>query len=226
MIDRAARDEVIAAFEAYLDDQITAFEFDGRLQDIECEDRTVNEVIHAAWFHYDDCTDHKVHLSKPEWDYFQRLLLILRSDAELSSSEEKRWSWDHALAWFALVGFIGIAMIAGWGWHLLLWAIPFGIISVLISVYRRRQEPDPRPDEIACVPFDSFAQIRQFRQVIPEFVKRRYRREIGQRTIRGEAEESFNWAFSHCYWILCGPIVLLFQGFPSSVDHTWKLTKP
>jgi hypothetical protein len=99
MIDRAARDKVIATFEAYLDDRITAFEFDDRLQDIDSEDRTVNEVVHAAWFHYDDCKDHKVHLSKPEWDYFQRLLLILRSDAELSSSEKRRWSWDHAIAW-------------------------------------------------------------------------------------------------------------------------------
>ena len=51
MIDRAARDQVISAFEAYLDDQITAFEFDDRLQQIESEDRTVNKVIHAAWFH-------------------------------------------------------------------------------------------------------------------------------------------------------------------------------
>jgi hypothetical protein len=226
MIDRSARNEVIAAFGAYLDDKITAFEFDDRLQDIDSEDRTVNEIIHAAWFHYDECKDHKVHLSKPEWDYFQRLLLILRSDAEISSSEKRRWSWDHALAWMALATFIALAMIAGWGWHLFLHAIPFGIISVLISVYRRRREPAPQSDKIACMPFDSFSQIRQFRQHLPEFVKRPYRREIGQRTIRGKAEESFNWAFSYCYWILCGPVVLLFQGFPSSVDHTLKLTKP
>ena len=98
MIDRSARDQVISAFEAYLDDQITAFEFDERLQEIESGDRTVNEVIRAAWFHYDDCTDHKVHLSKPEWDYFQRLLLILASDAELSWSHSSRWSGDHLVA--------------------------------------------------------------------------------------------------------------------------------
>lgn len=226
MIDRAARDEVITTFETYLDDQITAFEFDDRLQIVDSEDQTVNEIIHAAWFHYDDCKDHKVHLTKPEWDYFQRLLLILRSDAELSASEEKRWSWDHALAWVAFTSFIGIAMIAGWGWHLLMWAIPFGIISVLISDFRRRREPIPQEDEIACVPFDSFSQIRQFRQHLPRFVKRRYHSEIEQRTVRGKAEESFNWAFSHCYWILCGPVVLLFQGFPSTIDSTFKLTKP
>lgn len=226
MIDRTARNEVIAAFEAYLDDQIMAFEFDDRLQDIDSEDRTVNEIVHAAWFYYDDCKDHKVGLSKPEWDYFQRLLLILRSDAELSSFVKRRWSWDHALAWIALSAFIGIAVIVGWGGHLLLWAIPFGIISVLIGNYRGRRESAPLPDEIACVPFDSFSQIRQFRQHLPGFEKRRYRREIGHRTVRSKAEESFNWAFSRCYWILWGPVVLLFQGFPSTVDHSFKISKP
>ena len=226
MIDRAARDKVILAFEDYLDDQITAFEFDDRLQEIESTDRTVNEVIHAAWFHYDDCKDHKVHLSKPEWDYFQRFLLILRSEAEMSSSESKRWSWDHALAWLALIVFLGIAFVVEWGWHLLIWAIPFGIISILISIFRRRSVPDSSPGVIACMPFESLLQISWLRRQLPAFKKRRYRAEIGERKIRSQAEESFNSAFSYCFWIAFAPVVLLFQGFPSSVDRTLKLTKP
>ena len=117
MIDRTARNQVTSAFEAFLDDRITAFEFDDRLQEIESEDRTVNEIIRAAWFHYDDCKDHKVCLSKAEWDYFQRLLLILGSDAEFTSSPARRWSWDHGVAWLALVAFVGIASVAGWGWR-------------------------------------------------------------------------------------------------------------
>lgn len=71
MIDRAARDEVILAIEDYLDDRIMAFEFDDRLQQVESRDETVTEVIHAVWGLYDDCKDHKVHLTKPEWDFLQ-----------------------------------------------------------------------------------------------------------------------------------------------------------
>jgi hypothetical protein len=226
MIDRAARDQVISAFEAYLDDQITAFEFDDRLQQIESEDRTVNDVIHAAWFHYDDCKDHKVHLSKPEWDYFQRLLLILVSDAELSSSHSSRWSWDHLIAWLALAVFVGIAVVVGWGWHLTLWAVPFGVVSILISIYRRRREPEFEPREVACTPFGSLSQIRWLRRQFPRFQKRKYRVEIGGRKIRSEGEQSFYRAFSYCYWLVFSPLVLLFQGFPSTIDQTPKLTKP
>ena len=226
MIDRSARDQVISAFEAYLDDQITAFEFDDRLQEIESEEPTVNEVIRAAWFHYDDCKDHKVHLSKPEWDYFQRLLLILGSDAELSSSHSSRWSWDHLIAWLALIAFVGIAFVVGWGWHLILWAVPFGIVSILISIYRHRREPEFEPRDAACIPFESLSQIRWLRGQFPGFQKRKYRVDVGARKIRSEAEESFNRAFSYCYWLIFSPLVLLFQGFPSTTDHTKKLTKP
>ena len=169
MIDRAARDQVISAFEAYLDDQITAFEFDDRLQEIDSEDRTVIEVVRAAWFHYDDCKDHKVHITKPEWDYFQRLLLILGTDAELSSSHSSRWSWDHLIAWLALVAFVGIAFVVGWGWHLILWEVPFGIVSILISIYRRRREPEFGPREVACTPFESLSQIRWLRGGFRDF---------------------------------------------------------
>ena len=225
MIDRAARDQVISAFEAYLGDQITAFEFDDRLQEIESRDRTVNKVIHAVWFHYDDCKDHKVHLSKTEWDYFQRLLLILASDAELSSSHSSRWSCDHLVAWMALVAFMGIAFVVGWGWHLILWAVPFGIVSILISLYRRRREPEFEPREVACTPFESLSQIRWLRRQFPDFQKRKYRREVGGRKIRSEAEESFNRALSYCCWLVFPPLVLLFQGFPSTTDQNPKLTR-
>ena len=34
------------------------------------------------WFHYDDLKNHKVHATKEEWDYFNRLLLLLASEAE------------------------------------------------------------------------------------------------------------------------------------------------
>jgi len=173
MIDRAARDVAIAAFEEYLDDGITAFEFDDRVQSIATEDGTVNEVVHAAWFHYDDCKDHKITLSKEEWDYFQRLLLLLKSNAKFSSSPTKHWSWDHALAWLAVIAFVITAFFVGWGYQLFAVAVPFGIISLLINLYRVKSNSVPHPRDIAFTPFASFGQIRRFRRRVPGFKKRR-----------------------------------------------------
>lgn len=226
IIDRKARDEVIAAFEDYLDDKITAFEFDDRLQEIESNDETVNGVINAAWFYYDDCKDHKVTLSKQEWDYFQRLLLILRSDTKMSSQQTKRWSWDHIIAWIALALFLAGAFVVGWGDQLALLATPFGVISMLITRYRQRTVREASPNEIACTPCDSYSQIRWLRRQVPAFQKRRYRREIEGRKIRSRAEGSFGRIYAFLVWLVLGPVVLLFQGFPSIENYTFTLTKP
>jgi hypothetical protein len=226
MIDRNARNAVIAAFEDFLEDKITAFQFDDRLQDIESDDRTVNAVVHAAWYHYDDCKDHKVTLSKQEWDYFQRLLLILRSNTEIATSETTRRSWDHVVAWLSLALFIVAAFFVEWGIQLVLLAIPFGLISMLISRYRRQSFPEPSPNEIAYMPFDSYSQIRWLRRQAPSFQKRRYRSEIEGRRIRSKVEESFNSVFASFLWLILGPIVLLFQGFSSRDGHKLTLTTP
>lgn len=232
MIDRAARDEAIAAIEEFLDDGITAFEFDDRLQSIETDDATVGEVISAAWFHYDDCKDHQVVLSKKEWDYFQRLLLLLRSDAEISSSTTKRWSWDHAIAWVALATFVVLAIFIGWGVQLLVLSIPFGAISLHISRYRQRKErstPEPSPRDIACTPYESYSQIRWLRERAPNFVKRPYREEIADRRIRSDSESRLNSFLSYPFylvWILLSPIALLFQGFADTETESVKLTQP
>jgi hypothetical protein len=227
MIDRVARDRVIDAFEDFLDEKIMAFEFDERLQDIDSADQTVNEVVRAAWFHYDDCTDHKVRWSKEEWDYFQRLLLILQSDAELSPSHSraKYWSWDHALAWLACAVFVGTALIMGWGWQLFPLVTLFGILSISIDAYRRRQARKPTPDEIACFPFESSSQIRWLLSQTPRFQKLKYRPELTSRTIRSVAVEDFNWMLSYCSWMLLSPVALLIQGFPSRVDSPMRIIK-
>lgn len=140
----------------------------------------------------------------------------------MSSPGRTRWSWDHALAWLAFVGFIGIAFVVGWGWHLSIWAIPFGIISILISIYRRRRGTEFAPGGIACIPFRSLSQIRRLRRQLPGFKKRGYRAEIEGRKIRSETDDFLHRVFSYSGWVLMGPLVLLVQGFPSAVGCALK----
>jgi hypothetical protein len=224
MIDREARDKTISAIEEYLDDKITAFEFDERLQEIESDDSTVEGIVRAAWFYYDDCKDHNVILSKQAWDYFQRLLLILKSDAEISSSVTRRWSWDHAFAWAAFAAFVWIAFFVGFGFQLILLAIPFGVVSISISLYRECRLPQLDPHDTACIPFDSFSQIRWLRHQVPTFQKRPYRTELQGRKIRSEAANSFVRMFACCYWLAFSPVVLLFQGLPSRESNVGRFT--
>ncbi len=220
MIDREARNEVILTVEEYLDDQITAFEFDDRLQEIRSEDPTVQTVTRQTWFYYDDCRDHQVRLSKQEWDYFQRLLLILHSDAELSTIQEGRWGWDHATAWISSCTFVIIAYMVGWGLPLLILAVPFGAVSIAIARYRQRISPCPSVLDAACMPFESCSQIRHLWRHTPGFRKRRFRAEVACRQIRPQSETLLLNFLSYCYWMAFAPVVLFAQGFPSRHSRT------
>lgn len=214
MIDRNARDAAIATFEDYLEDRITAFEFDDRLQSITTKDQTVREIVAAAWFHYDDCKDHKVILNKVQWDYFQRLLLLLKSNAEIASSSRKRWSWDHGIAWLALIAFVYAAFLVGWNLGLFILASPFGILSMLISHYRQQITRKASMAEFALAPFTSYSQIRWLRRQVPDFSKMPYRTKIGERRIRSTVEESFGHSLVYILWLLLSPVILFAQGLP------------
>jgi len=227
MIDRLARDLTIEAIEAFLDDRITAFEFDDQLLEIETKDRTVDEIAYAAWFHYDDIKDHKVRLSKAEWDYFQRLLLLLRSDMEFTSTRKRRWGWDHALACIGLASFLAISYLIGWGYELFLVAAPFGILSIFISRKRDREKPISSMHDIAHAPFTGFSQIRWLRKRVPTFIKQKYRTEIGERFPNQDYVKSkINSVFEKLVWIFFSPIALLFQGIPSVGRETLTLFEP
>jgi hypothetical protein len=219
MVDRVSRDQMIVALEAYLDDKLTAFELDNRFSEIETKDETAQEIIRSVWLHYDDCRDHKVQLSKPEWDYFQRLLLVLRSDSTFSFSQSRRWSWDHLIACLSLITFLGIALRVGWSGYLLGATVPFGIVSIFINLYRRRIEPVWEPLKMACFPFESVSQILPLRRNIAAFAKRKYRSEIGARKIRSDMAPFVLWAFSYGYWLVFSPLILFTQAFPSKTKN-------
>src|SRR5438067_2522649 len=99
MLDRPARDKLIGAISEYLNETITAFTFDERITEIAgTKDKTVRYVIDLLWFHYDDCKDHKVVLTEQEWNYFQRLILLLQSDSDVRESCVWHWSIRQLIA--------------------------------------------------------------------------------------------------------------------------------
>ena len=75
MIDRIARNRVAAVIRSYMNEEITAFELHGALDEIrvQTKDRTVEKVFYCLWSHYDDLKDRKIVASKEVWDYFHRI---------------------------------------------------------------------------------------------------------------------------------------------------------
>jgi len=82
MLDRTARDRTIDTIEAFLADEIDSWAYDERLDEIEfsTDDATVHEVRRLLWYHYCDFRRHRCEFTREEWQYHQRLVLLLRSD--------------------------------------------------------------------------------------------------------------------------------------------------
>jgi hypothetical protein len=219
-VDRAVRSALAEQIRQFLDERTSAFQFDEALDPFRASsDPTVRFVALAVWFHYDDCQDHFVTLSKPEWDYFQRLLLLLESDQQIELVAERRWSWTQLMALACLVGFGGCVLRFGWGQHLLAFSIPFGIVSMMIARLRQRTRFRGAYDQILA-PFATFAELSAAYRTAGGFAKKRYPHGLAKRRIRSRVAEfglRLQWS---ALWLMLAPIPLLVQTLPLSETRT------
>jgi len=224
MVDRNAREKMAAAVEDYLSEKTTAFALDDRITEIAArtDDETVKHVAQALWFHYDDCKDHRVVLIKKQWDYFQRLLLLLKSEASIRIQRRRVWSWRQVIAAVFLVGFCGVVIQTGFGMHLVVAAIPFGAISMALFHSRRSLPAEEMARLARLAPFASLAQVFAVRRKTPGFKKRPYPAGLLGRTIRSPF---MSWLIElqfRAVWLIFSPVVLVAQLLPDRGD-LWEV---
>ncbi|QDT95858.1 hypothetical protein [Gimesia aquarii] len=218
MVDRDARDQLAALIRQYLDDQLTAFDFDDALVDFpDTDDTTVQFVIETVWYFYDDGIDHPVVLSKPQWDYFQRLLLLLDSNSTVTVKKTHLWSFVQPVAAVLLFACLLIVWLTGFGDHLLIFFIPFGIGSILLSfLYRPEAKVDPFHEIVT--PFQSINDL-SIAYDSTNFVKRRYPSQLESRQICSPAMNMLIWVQNIVLCLLFAPIPLLIQCFPQTITN-------
>jgi len=215
MVDRTARDRLAAAIEAFLAGDIGASDFDDRIHEIglETDDDTVGEIVDLLWYHYDDCTDHMAAPSRVEWDYFQRLLLLLRSDASLIIDQGRRWGARQAVALAAVVAFVMGVLLLGFGWQLLQITIPLGVVSMLLGYWPTRNGKAESDDFVRLTPYASVSELLAVHRNVPAFRKRRYPKAMKWRHVRHHLTSGFLWLL---YGAVFSPVALLFQALPQS----------
>ena len=219
IVDRKSRDCVASEVRRFLNGELTAFAFDDAIYEIESDDPTVRDIVHRLWHHYDDCKDHTVALSKIEWNYFQRLLLILESDRHIESATVRRWRWSQLIALAGLLGFIALSFQLGIGRHLLVISIPFGIVSMLIAYFRHRTRPDDT-SLLSLTPFATFAELWDTYRDVDRFRKQRFPRELADGTIRSDAMNRILMIPTWLAWLVFSPLVLLVQTLPDRSSVT------
>lgn len=218
-VDRTHRDELVAAIDRFCNDEITAFEFDDVIFEIRdrTADETVQRVVDILWHFYDDCQDHQVRLDRVCWNYFQRLKLLLKSDAALDCSVRRLWSSGQLIAALALAAFLWVAYRAGLGSQLYVVAMPFGLISIGLSVWRRRLYRAALDWDESLSPFASVGQLLWVAHGVPGFRKERYRPELASRRLRDAGSLFVLYLQMYAHWLLFGPVVLMGQMLPVSI---------
>jgi len=223
MVDRTSRDRLSELMRSYMDDQIDNIQLDETLHEIgsQTEDQTVRTAVRELWFYYDDCKEHFVVASKEQWDFFNRLLLLLASDAEIAVAACRRWHPSQSIAAVSLILFICLAILKGWGRDLIGLAFPFGMVSmVLVWFNRRRRKRAIAADGAAVSPFPSFSVLRSVRRRVGGFAKIRYPREIAGRKVRGRIEQALPWIIWIPVWLIFSPVFLFFQMLPEKQSDT------
>jgi len=225
VFSRYDRDALAEVINNYLSEGLTAFKLDDALSDLstKTKDQTVKRVAALLWYHYDDLEDHKVVASKQEWDFFQRLLLILKSETDLvEETGERRWTARQTVASVCLAAFAVVVAMTGWGSHLFLATVPLGGVSVLLKLWHSRIEEAQLRQQTPLIPFSSLSELRSVRRQVRGFVKSRYPTRLGSRQIRGPVSEAFNWLHFVVVWLLFSPVALFIQAQPER-EHRWKV---
>lgn len=224
-VSRADRDALIEVTHQYLREEISAFASDEKLSEIEARtnDETVKWVRAQLWGCYDDCDDHKVVCDKAEWNMIQRLVLLLKSDANVVvETGPARWTARQAIAAAGLVVAAWIVWRTGWGSHLLIFNIPLGVVSMGLSCWRGRAECQSELGKEAMVPFGSVGELRSTRRTARGFVKARYPGRLAGRRIRSPMMDwlyRLQWV---AFWLMFSPVALAFQVRPER-RTTWRV---
>lgn len=225
-VNRNDRDALIQLIQRYLAEDITAFKFDEQLSEMgsRTTDETVKWCVSCLWGFYDDCKDHKVVATKQEWDAIQRLLLALHSNGTIKSTTRREWTPRQFLAALGLVAFLCAVWKTGFGNHLILVALPLGIVSMLLSRWHEKRNISTSAEKQArLVPFSSVSEMLGFRRSVRGSWKAKYPVRLSGRLIRSRSAQELLRAQTFVMWLVFSPLVLLFQSLPEC-HSKWSVT--
>jgi hypothetical protein len=166
--------------------------------------------------------------SRQVWDYFNCLLLLLASDAEIQVLRVWRsWRAGQLVALIAFACFCYLVFRTGtsWGPELFILSMPFGVVSMAIWWFNfRRTKKAAATAQAALDPFPTLRSLLSVRRKTRDFERMKYPNVIADRRIRGPIEERLPWIVWVPLWLMFSPIVLLVQMVPKKESETAVIT--
>jgi len=221
MIDRTARERLARVLRSYMNEEITAFQFDEQLGEFRrsSPDKTVKSIARDLWVCYDDLKDHKVVASKQTWDYFNRALLLLSSKAEVEKVRSGvQWHFSQIFAGVCLVLALSLSFRIGWKINLLEVTCPFGLVSMVIGWFNQRRRK--QRSDLTLYPFPTFGTLSIVRRTAVDFAKTAYPKGLTRSRIRHPIMNGMLWVPTVISWLVLSPIALFVQMLPKAAWGT------
>lgn len=130
----------------------------------------------------------------------------------------RRWSLSQPIALLSILGYLWVAFQVGWGYPLLMAAVPFGIISIGIS-WLRCTTVNSGPYDPTIFPFASFSDLKSTYDSVL-FRKSRYPQRIKTRRIRSPSMNAVYQLQFYVMWLMVSPIALGIQARPPVETRT------
>lgn len=219
-IDRAGRGQLVVVLEQWLEGDIDAGLVVKSLKKIHAEqsklplrlpwgvrakrvsDKYFREILKGLIEYFESVNrKSRYEPDRDSWNYFQRVMLLLSSDASLMKRTQRRWSWSSLVAVIGLAGYGALWInLGGLGGGWLLYTAPFGLIAFPLWWWRTKQEihwsPETTGDE-RRVPFDSYAQLMQVRRRVKNFRKRPF---VGRGQVNNQVGHGISLKTARKYW--------------------------
>lgn len=214
MIDRQARELLVAAIDSYLNEEIELSAFNHAVFAIAAAtpDAAAHYVAETVSDTYDDAP-HRIEAW--DWNCLQRIRLVLLSDCEMFFQKESEFGRRYvALACLAFI--IATAWLTGNSPELHLVCLLSGML--LYGVGSR--ELDPNPYYEIVFPFDSVRQLANVYRQTPGFRKQRIPRAWRRKS--SEVRPALVWLVTSIAHALFMPLIVLFECFPSG---TWRVVE-
>ena len=208
MIDRDARNRLLDAIDAYMEDRVDGERFDVGAMDIlrTTQDRTVHHIL---WWLEDalgEFLPRRIAVNRFGWKLCNRFRLLLASEAEVAETVERHWSIRQplALATFFIMAYgiyclagEGTTLLLGWGLMLFGAAINIGLYCWRSRVWAKTEDCSRKPIDDGVLyetfPFDSLGEILALRRTVPGFACKKYRKEIAERDDRSIWSRWMDW---------------------------------
>ncbi len=217
MIDRDARNEMLQAVQAFMDQKIGSDKFDDTIFAIASatQDETVQAMRDGLWFFYSDIEDHNIQVTKAEWDLMTRLRLVLSSDAEVEWYRTgPRWNVYRTIFASCLAGLGLIALFAGIGKvFILYWVLASLTTCAVLWIWNRNDQKAWAPNA-AIYPFPSVASLLSIRRGTPHFAKQRYPKSLARKARLHRILDRAKLVVYLPLYILIGPFAMLILSLP------------